>query len=70
VFLNFRRLPVVAFLATINGVEVQIGSGTFVTTTSENDNLLTTVHIKIGEYLGRFLLQCSTVKDLRSFTQV
>jgi Cu+-exporting ATPase len=38
---NFRRLRGKGILATINGVEVQIGSGTFVTTTAENDNLLT-----------------------------
>ena len=53
---QFQEIAGKGILATINGVEVQIGSGTFVTTTSENDSLHTAVHIKIGgEYLGRFL---------------
>jgi Cu+-exporting ATPase len=53
---HFQEITGQGILATINGVVVQIGSGSFVASTAENDNLLTTVHIKIGgEYVGRFL---------------
>jgi Cu+-exporting ATPase len=52
---HFQEITGQGILATINGVVVQIGSGTCIST-AENDNLLTTVHIKIGgEYVGRFL---------------
>jgi hypothetical protein len=51
---HFQEITGQGILATINGVDFKIGSGVF--KYSRNDNLLTTVHIKIGgEYVGRFL---------------
>ena len=53
---HFQEIPGQGILATIDEVEIQIGSGLFVANTIENENLHTAVYIKIGgEYLGRFL---------------
>lgn len=53
---HFQEIPGQGILATIDDTEVQIGSGSFVAKTEENENLHTAVYIKIGgKYLGRFV---------------
>ena len=52
----FEEITGQGIVATIDGVEVQVGSGIFVENKAENHNLQTAVHVKIGGiYLGKYI---------------
>ena len=53
---HFQEIPGQGIIAAIDGIELQLGSGMFITGSVKDENLQTAVHIKIGgTYLGRFL---------------
>ncbi|NRS88263.1 Cu+-exporting ATPase [Flavobacterium sp. 7E] len=53
---HFEEITGQGIVATIDGVEVQIGSGIFVENIAERNNLQTAVHVKIdGIYLGKYI---------------
>lgn len=53
---HFEEITGQGIVATIDGVEVQIGSGIFVENKAESNNLQTAVHVKIdGIYLGKYI---------------
>lgn len=53
---HFKEITGQGIVATIDGVEVQIGSGAFVENKAESNNLQTAVHVKIGGiYLGKYI---------------
>ncbi|NRT11923.1 heavy metal translocating P-type ATPase metal-binding domain-containing protein [Flavobacterium sp. 14A] len=53
---HFEEITGQGIMATVDGVEVQIGSGIFVQNKVESNNLQTAVHVKIdGIYLGKYI---------------
>ena len=53
---HFEEITGQGIMATVDGVEVQIGSGIFVQNKAESNNLQTAVHVKIdGIYLGKYI---------------
>ncbi|MBE0390470.1 heavy metal translocating P-type ATPase metal-binding domain-containing protein [Flavobacterium sp. PL002] len=53
---HFEEITGQGIVATIDGVEVQIGSGIFVQNKVESNNLQTAVHVKIDSiYLGKYI---------------
>ncbi|MBU2060598.1 MAG: heavy metal translocating P-type ATPase metal-binding domain-containing protein [Bacteroidetes bacterium] len=54
----FEEIAGNGILATIDGVNLQIGSASFVENITESDHLQTAVHIKIdGKYLGKYIFK-------------